>query len=144
MKRWAALLLTVILCVCMAGCTVWERKHFAENLINQYSKEVNTMAANALSTGSAPEDSGIPGVEKVSVFQPDWVDFCTGSRGEGDEAAYCGFYFSSKDVALGYQGTDLELTPDGSGFAWHSAEDKDNRYYTESIMMNWFYYERYF
>ncbi len=149
MKRFLSLILVLCLfCFCAAGCSVRGRKNAALKLINKYPKEIPSLAVTALATGEVPEDALFPGVESILVCQPDWVEFCTGSRGEGTDTAYCGFYFSAKDVALGFRGQEMELTPENSGFSWYGegygADGNDNHYYTERMDQNWFYYEMYY
>lgn len=144
MKRIKGLLAAVLLlCFCGAGCTPMGRAHSAARIINQDLQGITSLAEKILETGSVPEDAYYAGVERIGYVAPDWVEFRTGSRGLVPSAAYCGFYYSPEDQPMGYQGADMELTEDGSGWAWEEAGG-DNSYYTERIQFGWFYYEMYF
>lgn len=149
MKRAVCLLLALmLLCFCASGCTVWERKNFASRIINGDIDSITTLAEKILYEGAVPEDAFIEGVERIGYVEPDWVGFYTGIRGSVPETAYCGFYYSRDDKPMGFQGTDMELTKDGSGWSWEGKPDGqgggDNSYYTERIQFSWFYYEAYF
>lgn len=144
MKRAIALVLAVLLlCFCAAGCTPTGRAHSAARIINKNITDITALAEKILETGKVPEDAFIMGVEDITYCAPDWVNFRTGARGMGSETAYCGFYYSPEDKPIGFQGTDMELTAEGSGWAWQES-DGDNEYYTERIQFGWYYYEMYF
>lgn len=69
------------------------------------------------------------------------VDFPCGGAGVGSGTAYVGFYYTSEnDMAAVWCAppSASALTPSGDGFSWKS---RDNRYYTEHICGNFYYYE---
>ena len=71
------------------------------------------------------------------------VDFSCGGAGVGAGTSYVGFYYTPENdmasVWCAPSSADL-LTPSGEGFAWQESEG-DNRYYTEHICGNFYYYE---
>ncbi len=149
MKRKLSLLLAALLvCFCASGCTAWGRKNISSRIVNRDLEGITALAEQILETGEVPEDTFIEGVERISFVEPDWVEFCTGIRGSVPETAYCGFYYSKEDRPMSFQGADMELVEDGSGWSWEGEPDGqgggDNRYYTERIQYGWFCYEMYF
>ena len=76
------------------------------------------------------------------------VSFYCGGTGFGSATSYYGFYYSfdgsPKDYWCGTSfGSPEQLKPDGEGFSIKKSND-DNRYYTEKIMDNFYYYEAHF
>lgn len=71
------------------------------------------------------------------------VDFSCGGAGIGSGTSYVGFYYTpDKNMAAVWcapSSADL-LTPSGNGFEWQESKG-DNRYYTEHICGNFYYYE---
>ncbi len=89
---------------------------------------------------SAFEDQGfikdIDADEKV-------VDFSCGGAGVGSGTFYVGFYYTvENDMAAIWCAPSSAslLTPSGNGFEWQEPNG-DNRYYTEHICGNFYYYE---
>ncbi len=71
------------------------------------------------------------------------VDFSCGGAGVGSGTAYVGFYYTPEnDMAAVWcaPSTASLLSPSGNGFAWQEPNG-DNRYYTENICGNFYYYE---
>lgn len=71
------------------------------------------------------------------------VDFSCGGAGIGSGTSYVGFYYTpDEDMTAPWcapSSSDL-LTPSGNGYEWQE-ENGDNRYYTEHICGNFYYYE---
>ena len=71
------------------------------------------------------------------------VDFSCGGAGIGSGTSYVGFYYTSDNdmtaVWCAPSSADL-LTPLRNGFEWQE-QNGDNRYYTEHICGNFYYYE---
>ena len=71
------------------------------------------------------------------------VDFSCGGAGVGSGTSYVGFYYTPDNdmtavwCAPPHPGS---LIPSGEGFLWQEP-DGDNRYYTEHICGNFYYYE---
>ena len=71
------------------------------------------------------------------------VDFSCGGAGVGSGTSYVGFYYTSEnDMAAVWcaPSSASALTPSGNGFEWQEPNG-DNRYYTEHICGNFYYYE---
>lgn len=71
------------------------------------------------------------------------VDFSCGGAGIGSGTSYVGFYYTpDNDMAAVWcaPSSASSLTPSGSGFEWQEPNG-DNRYYTEHICGNFYYYE---
>ena len=71
------------------------------------------------------------------------VDFSCGGAGVGSGTSYVGFYYTPEnDMAAVWcaPSSASALTPSGNGFEWKEPNG-DNRYYTEHICGNFYYYE---
>ena len=71
------------------------------------------------------------------------VDFSCGGAGVGSGTSYVGFYYTSEnDMAAVWcaPSSSSALAPSGNGFEWQEPNG-DNRYYTEHICGNFYYYE---
>ena len=71
------------------------------------------------------------------------VDFSCGGAGVGSGTSYVGFYYTTdNDMAAVWCAPSSAslLTPSGNGFKWQEPNG-DNRYYTEHICGNFYYYE---
>ena len=89
---------------------------------------------------SAFENQGfIKGIDAVDAV----VDFSCGGTGVGSGTSYVGFYYTPGNdmtaVWCAPSSVDL-LIPSGDGFSWQEVYG-DNRYYTEKICENFYYYE---
>ena len=86
---------------------------------------------------------GNQGFIKEIDADSDVVDFSCGGAGLGAATSYVGFYYTADDdmtaVWCAPPSSD-SLTPSGNGFEWQEP-DGDNRYYTEHICGNFYYYE---
>ena len=85
-------------------------------------------------------------LEKYAIIKSidaenDAVEFYCGGAGMGANTFYCGFFYTiHNDMHAVWGASDKALTPCGKGFAWQE-EHGDNRYYTEKICENFYYYE---
>ncbi len=71
------------------------------------------------------------------------VDFSCGGTGVGSGTSYVGFYYTSEnDMAAVWcaPSSASALKPSGNGYEWQEPNG-DNRYYTEHICGNFYYYE---
>ena len=71
------------------------------------------------------------------------VDFSCGGAGIGSGTSYVGFYYTpNNDMTAVWcaPSSSGSLTPSENGFEWREPNG-DNRYYTEHICGNFFYYE---
>jgi len=70
------------------------------------------------------------------------IDFSCGGAGMGSATSYVGFYYSPEDDMAAVwcaPYSEDSLIASGDGFSWQG--DGDNRYYTEHICGNFYYYE---
>ena len=68
------------------------------------------------------------------------VDFSCGGAGVGPNTSYVGFFYTlDNDMTAVWCAPASSLTPSGNGFEWQEANG-DNRYYTEHICGNFYYY----
>ena len=71
------------------------------------------------------------------------VDFSCGGAGIGSSTSYVGFYYTlDNDMTAVWCAPSFAslLMASGNGFEWHEPNG-DNRYYTEHICGNFYYYE---
>ena len=86
----------------------------------------------------------LEGVQKLRYWKNDGEDliieyFCEGS-GIASAGTYAGFYYTSEDQHVGYEGTASNFTKEKNGWRWEE-ENGDNYEYTERISAHWYYYE---
>lgn len=86
----------------------------------------------------------LKGVQRRSFWQNDHGDvlveyFCRG-YGIVPSSVYTGFYYTSADGPVGYEGSAYPLNAMDKGWKWQET-DGDNWYYTEKIADHWYYYE---
>ena len=89
---------------------------------------------------SAFENNGF--VQKIDAGET-VIDFSCGGAGVGSGTSYVGFYYSpSGDMTAIWCAPSSSglLISSGSGFEWKEPNG-DNRYYTEHICGNFYYYE---
>ena len=71
------------------------------------------------------------------------VDFSCGGAGVGSGTSYVGFYYTpDNDMTAVWcaPSSASSMTPSGDGYEWREPNG-DNRYYTEQISGNFYYYE---
>ena len=130
----------LLLVLCCSACSQPRcSKEAAARILERNGERLAALAQRIMETGTVPEEPAIPGVERVSYLPPGWVEFCTATRGPLPGSSYCGFYYSPGNDPLGYQGTKMELATKGPGWTWEEPGG-DNRYYTEALQDQWFYY----
>ncbi len=81
----------------------------------------------------------------VQDINPDeeCIEFSCGGAGMGPSTAYTGFYYTpNNDMSAVWCAPPSEdfLKKSGNGYAWEES-GTDNRYYTEKICENFYYYE---
>ena len=75
---------------------------------------------------------------KVS-YKDEYVDFFCGGSGIGPDGTYYGFYFSPNDTQMNIA-FDQPLEKTKSGYRWEQ-ESGNCYFYTEKIVMNYYFYE---
>lgn len=95
-------------------------------------------------TNQYHDASRIKGIEEVRAKNTSngrfYIEYYCHGFGIAPASIYYGFYYHSVDEPVGYDGEIIPLKKDGKGWSWQEP-DGDNRYYTEKIFDNWYYYE---
>lgn len=113
-----------------------------KDAVFEFVREKENDLLKAIEAGdfSAFENQGI--IRDIQAGE-EVVDFSCGGAGVGSGTSYVGFYYTpNKDMTAVWcaPSSSNSLTPSGNGFAWQEP-DGDNRYYTEQICGNFYYYE---
>ena len=154
LKKGLALLLTVIMVFSLSGCSDILGGAFFLFLVAtgddsadkdevfDFVRGNEEKLLRAIETGdfSAFENQGF--IKDIDADET-VVDFSCGGAGVGSGTSYVGFYYTSEnDMAAVWCAPSFAsaLTPSGNGFEWQEPNG-DNRYYTEHICGNFYYYE---
>ena len=155
LKKGLAFLLTVIMLFSLSGCSekVLGSAIFLffvatsddgadKDEVFDFVSENEEELLKAIEAGdySAFENQGF--IKDVDADES-IVDFSCGGAGVGSGTSYVGFYYTSEnDVTAVWcaPSSASALTPSGNGFEWQEPNG-DNRYYTEHICGNFYYYE---
>ena len=154
LKKGLALLLAVIMVFSLSGCSDILGGAFFLFLVAtgddsadkdevfDFVSENEEELLKAIEAGdySAFENQGF--IKDVDADES-IVDFSCGGAGVGSGTSSVGFYYSSvNDVTAVWcaPSSASALTPSGNGFEWQEPNG-DNRYYTEHICGNFYYYE---
>ena len=132
------ILLTLLLVVSMAGCSGSDGKEAVFDLVEQnyaaISAACGRMDAEALAS--------IDGIREIDVTDGYILVYCFG-EGIAPSSQDHGFYYAPDGLPVAvFDGqiicTTEELTPDGDGFVY--LDSGHNRFYTEHIKGNLYYY----
>ena len=154
LKKGLALLLAVIMVFSLSGCSDILGGAFFLYLIATgddsadkdevfaFVCEHEEKLLEAIENGdfSAYENKGF--IKKINADET-VVDFSCGGAGIGPNTSYVGFYYTPDNDMTAVWCAPLSasgLIPSGNGFEWQEANG-DNRYYTEHICGNFYYYE---
>lgn len=154
LKKGLALFLAVIMVFSLSGCSdIWGGAFFLflvatgddsadKDEVFDFVSENEEELLKAIEAGdfSAYENKGF--IKEIDADET-VVDFSCGGTGVGSGTSYVGFYYTSEnDMAAVWcaPSSASSLTPSGNGFEWQEANG-DNRYYTEHICGNFYYYE---
>ena len=154
LKKGLALLLAVVMVFSLSGCselvcgafflflvaTGDDRADKDEVVDFVIENEEELLKAIEAGDFSAFENQGF-----IKDIDPDEtvVDFSCGGAGVGSGTSYVGFYYTSEnDMAAVWcaPSSASALKPFGSGYEWQEPNG-DDRYYTEHICGNFYYYE---
>ena len=150
-KRGVCLLLAVGLVFSLVGCSGAEIFYLLVAMgddradkedIFVYVRENEDALSQAIENGTY-SDFENEGVIKDISADDEVVGFYCGGAGMGGETSYIGFYYSPKnDMAAIWCAPESaeDLIPSGNGYEWLEPHG-DNRYYTEHICGNFYYYE---
>ena len=154
LKKCMCLLMTVVLLFSMSGCKDLIGGAFFlmlvaatddsadKDVVFEFVRENEAELLQAIADGdfSAFENQGF--IKKINAEEK-VVDFSCGGAGVGSGTSYVGFYYTADNdmtaVWCAPSSADL-LKPSGKGYEW-SETLGDNRYYTEHICGNFYYYE---
>ena len=155
-KRGLSLFLAVMLLFSLSGCSEIAASavflFFAatdanddradKDAIFQFVCDNEDELRQAIEVGdfSAFENKGI--VKNINADH-EAVDFSCGGAGMGSATAYVGFYYTpDHDITAAWCAppSASTMTRVGNGYEWREPNG-DNRYYTEQICENFFYYE---
>lgn len=99
---------------------------------------------SSIQEGSYNDVLKIDGVRDIHFFKTDagntYIDYFCSGFGIVPSSVYYGFYYHSIDEPIGYQGVNVKLTRDSSGWSWRQPGG-DNWCYIEKIEDHWYYYE---
>lgn len=154
MKKILCLLLVMSMLLPLSGCSdilggavllfaiVTSADNADRDDIFEFVCEKEDELLQAIKAGdfSAFENKGI--IKSVDADE-EVVDFDCGGAGIGSGTFYVGFYYSyNNDMKAVWCAppSSESLLPCGKGFEWREP-DGDNRYYTEHICGNFYYYE---
>ncbi len=154
LKKGLALLLAVIMMFSLSGCSNILGGAFFLFLVAtgddsadkdevfEFVSENEEELLKAIESGdySAFENQGfIKDIDADEIV----VDFSCGGAGVGSGTSYVGFFYTSGNDMVAVWCAPLSasaLTPSGNGFEWQEPNG-DDRYYTEHICGNFYYYE---
>ncbi len=154
LKKCMCLLMAVILLFSMSGCAdVIGGAFFLmlvaatddradKDVVFEFVCENEEALLQAIEEGdfSAFENQGF--IKKIDADET-VVDFSCGGAGVGSGTSYVGFYYTAdNDMTAVWcaPSSASALTPSGNGFEWRQSPG-DDRYYTEHICGNFYYYE---
>ena len=154
LKKGLALLLAIIMLFSLSGCSDILGEVFFLFLVAtgddradkdevfDFVSENEEELLKAIEAGdySAFENQGF--IKDIDADET-VVDFSCGGAGVGSGTSYVGFYYTSEnDMAAVWCAPTFagSLIPCGNGFEWQEPNG-DDRYYTEHICGNFYYYE---
>lgn len=153
-KKGLCLLTAVILLFSLAGCSDWVGgavfmwliatgdDRVSKEEILSFVRENEEALLEAVESGdySDFENRGfIQGIDEGGTA----VDFYCGGVGIAPSSTYVGFFYTEENDPAAIwcaPGSADMLTPSGNGLSWRETNG-DNRYYTEHICGNFYYYE---
>lgn len=150
-KGLCVLLAAVLLTVCLSGCgeglllmaLVAAGDNRADKQeIMEFVRESEQVLLAAVESKDFSDFENQGFINDVRVDQK-VVDFDCGGAGIGSGTSYVGFYYTPEnDMAALWcaPSSAKSLKPEGDGFGWQE-RNGDNRYYTEHICGNFYYYE---
>lgn len=153
-KKVFAFLLAASMLLTLTGCSDWVGglTFLAMVLMSDDSADKDEVFAfvqeNEAALLKAIEDKDFSAYENKGFIKKidcdiHVVDFSCGGAGVGSGTSYVGFFYTADDDMAAVwcaPYSEASLEPSGSGFSWQQ-ENGDDRYYTEHICGNFYYYE---
>ncbi len=154
LKKGLSLFLVVIMMISLSGCsdildgafflflvaTVDDSADKDEVFEFVCENEEDLLEAIEIGDFSAYENKGF--IKEIDADET-VVDFSCGGAGIGSGTSYIGFYYTSENDIVAVwcaPSSTSALTPSENGYEWQEPNG-DNRYYTEHICGNFYYYE---
>ena len=151
LKKALSLLVVVAMMLSLSGCggafffflsAMGDDRTDKED-ISQFVCEKETELLEAIESGDFSQFENQGFIHEIDRDKK-VVDFSCGGAGMGSGTSYVGFYYTPDDdmAALSWCGphSAAALKPAGNGYEWQESNG-DNRYYTEHICGNFYYYE---
>ena len=141
MKKLILCLAAVFICFSLTACT----GHLSKSEIFSLVQDNHAFLLECIGDDRLDRAAQVRGIESAYADKNGaYVEFCCGGAGLVPSSSYYGFYYSPDDLPLAVDVTDTkDLVPAGSGYGWKQPGG-DNRYYTERILENWYYYESHY
>lgn len=152
MQKRAWLFLVIVVCLPLACCLLGGVFFLTLMAVNDdradkdelfaFVRENEEELRQAIETNDFSEFENQGFIREVDACET-VVDFSCGGAGFGSETSYVGFYYTpDNDMTAVWCAPPAgdSLTPSGDGCEWRES-DGDDRYYTEHICGNFYYYE---
>lgn len=153
-KKFLCALLVITMLFSMTGCSELFGCVFFLSLIAsgddraeqtdifQFVRKNENTLLQAIESGDFSAFEKYPMIKQITPYET-YVEFGCGGYGIGSATSYVGFYYTAENdmCAIAYSPSSAsELKPCGNGYEWKEPNG-DNRYYTEHICGNFYYYE---
>ena len=137
------LLILLFLSSCTNSNPFWD--NLSKDQIFSLVQDNHEFLQECIDTGDFEKAKQIEGIKDVySSEKGSYIEFYCGGTGLASSSSYYGFYFSPDDVPLAVAVIPTEkLVPQDDGYGYNEPKG-DNKYYTERILENWFYYEAHY
>lgn len=138
----------VMCCFCLTGillnlcaCDTLDNRLSKDDIFNLV-KENENLISDDIKNNNFDATKELDGIGEINLYD-DIIEFSCGGAGFGPATAYCGFYYTEDDNMTAIwcaPESEADLEPYENGFLYEQ-ENGDNRYYTEKICDNFYYYE---
>ena len=148
-KKFLCALLVITMLFSMTGCSELFRGVLFLSLIAsgddraeqkdifQFVRKNEETLLQSIESGDFSAFEQYPMIKQITPYET-YVEFYCGGYGIGSATSYVGFYYTAEnDMCAMHSGP---LKPCGKGYEWQEPNG-DNRYYTEHICGNFYYYE---
>jgi len=146
MKSWIKRVLVIVGAVVifgMIGIRIWLSTEGAvTSIVKKYETQLSEYAEKRVESDSKEKKSWFGWDIEAGRGEVPSVYFSVYYDGERDR----GFYYTQSGEPLGFRGEteQLEMAESGPGWIWEQAKEEksgNDKYYTEQIAGNWYWYE---
>lgn len=133
--------LSTVILMSFCSCDSMDNR-ISKDVIFALVTENESLLLDDIKNNNFDASKGLDGINKI-VTSEDIIEFSCGGAGFGPSTAYCGFYYTEDDNITAIwcaPESETDLVPYENGFLYEQ-ENGDNRYYTEKICENFYYYE---